>query len=148
MNLCSRRKNKLLGFLFGTDRKFLAYIIGWQICYAECMPHGFTGPVRNDDVHLLLVPGNDIVRPICNDLIQGPADNPTMDIVDLKQAIQSFTINAAYQHNLDDVTGSLEAGKSAEIVILDHDLESLDVYDIAGVKVVETIFQGKTVYHQ
>ncbi|MGN0362909.1 MAG: amidohydrolase [Bilifractor sp.] len=80
------------------------------------------------------------------DMILGPPEDPTRDIVDFKQAIKSFTINAAYQHNLEDVTGSLEVGKSADIAIIDCNLEKVDVFEICKAKVIETIFKGKSVF--
>ena len=64
----------------------------------------------------------------------------------LEDMIKSFTINNAYALFLDDVTGSIEIGKYADLVILDQDLFSIDPLEIDGVQVRKTIFRGKVVY--
>ena len=61
-------------------------------------------------------------------------------------ALQAHTINAAYQAHLEDITGSIEVGKSAELVVLDSDIETIPVEQIQDIKVLETVFKGKTVF--
>lgn len=68
------------------------------------------------------------------------------DCINLKQAIQAFTINTAYQWHLDDVTGSIEVGKSAELVLIDKDIEATPVTELYSIKVQETVMRGETVY--
>lgn len=66
----------------------------------------------------------------------------------LEEAIQALSINGAYQMMMEKETGSLETGKSADIVLLDSDLERIPVEEIYKVKVVKTIFKGKVVYEK
>lgn len=66
--------------------------------------------------------------------------------VTLIDAIQALTINSAYQNFLEDVTGSIAVGKSAELVLLDCDLEQIPVEQIYDVQVERTYFKGKLVY--
>lgn len=66
----------------------------------------------------------------------------------LEEAVQSITINGAYQMNMERYTGSIEEGKSAELVILDSNLEAIPVETIYKVNVVKTIFKGKVVYEK
>ena len=68
------------------------------------------------------------------------------ECISLREALQAHTINAAYQAHLEDVTGSIEIGKSAELVVLDSDIETAPVDQIQDIKVLETVFMGKTVY--
>ena len=79
-------------------------------------------------------------------IVQGPRDNPTKECVDLQSAVESLTINGAYQCFLEDMTGSIEAGKSAELVVLDCDIEAIPVADIHKIEAEKTIFKGKVVY--
>ncbi len=74
-----------------------------------------------------------------------PATSPE-ECISLREALQAHTINAAYQAHLEDVTGSIEAGKSAELAVLDSDIENTPVEKIQDIKVVETVFKGKTVF--
>lgn len=81
-------------------------------------------------------------------MIAGPDRNPTQDCVDLTEAIKGLTICGAYQNFLEDITGSIEVGKSAELVILDRDLETSNPADIHDTHVLMTIFKGKIVYEK
>ena len=74
-----------------------------------------------------------------------PADMPE-ECISLKEALQAHTINAAYQAHLENVTGSIEVGKSAELVVLDSDIENTPPEHIQDIKVLETVFKGKTVF--
>lgn len=79
-----------------------------------------------------------------------PSTNPTYlqdkNNVSLREMIQMFTINSAWMEFLEDVTGSLEVGKSADFVILDKDLFKIPAQDIELAKVEATFFKGKAIY--
>jgi predicted amidohydrolase YtcJ len=62
------------------------------------------------------------------------------------EALKAITINAAWQYSEQQSKGSLEAGKLADLVILDRNPLTVDPMAIKDVKVVETIKDGKTVY--
>jgi len=60
--------------------------------------------------------------------------------------LRAATINAAYELHQDDATGSLEAGKLADLIVLDRNPLSVPAEDIAKVKVLETVVGGAVVY--
>jgi ketosteroid isomerase-like protein len=60
--------------------------------------------------------------------------------------LRAATIDAAYELHQDDVTGSLEVGKFADIVAIDRNPLKISAEDIANVRVLETIVGGTTVY--
>ena len=62
------------------------------------------------------------------------------------EALKAITLNAAYQYAEENSKGSLEPGKLADLVILDHNPLKVDPVAIKDIKVVETIKEGKTVY--
>ena len=66
--------------------------------------------------------------------------------VSLETAIRAATINAAYNVNLSDQVGTLEAGKKADLVVLGENLFDIDPNDIGEVNVVYTMMGGKVVY--
>ena len=68
------------------------------------------------------------------------------ECIGLKQALQAHTINAAYQAHLENTTGSIEVGKSAELIVLDSDIETIPTQQIQDIKILETVFKGKTVF--
>lgn len=81
-----------------------------------------------------------------------PPDEPDLEPLlpkerlDLPAALDAFTIGAAYVNRLDRQTGSIEAGKLADIAVLDRDLFALDAGDIGDARVVLTVVDGQPVY--
>jgi len=66
--------------------------------------------------------------------------------INLEQAIEAYTINAAQLNLLDETTGSIEVGKSADLVALNQNLFEISVSDISETKVLMTMFDGEIVY--
>ena len=62
------------------------------------------------------------------------------------EAIKAVTINGAYQYFEEDKKGSIEAGKLADLVILDKNPLTVDPQNIENIKVVETIKEGNTIF--
>jgi predicted amidohydrolase YtcJ len=60
--------------------------------------------------------------------------------------LRAATINAAYELHQDDSTGSLEAGKLADLIVLDRNPLSIPAEEIARTKVIETVVGGEVVY--
>ncbi|MDV3455981.1 amidohydrolase [Sphingomonas sp. HF-S4] len=68
------------------------------------------------------------------------------EAVTLEQALRSYTLNVAYVNHLEKLTGSIVAGKSADIIVLDKDLFRIPVQQIHQTKVLLTLFQGRAVF--
>ncbi len=62
------------------------------------------------------------------------------------ESLKAITINAAEQYQEEKTKGTLEAGKLADLVILDKNPLKVDPMAIKDVKVVETVKEGKTIY--
>jgi predicted amidohydrolase YtcJ len=60
--------------------------------------------------------------------------------------LRAATIDAAYELYEDDVTGSVQVGKFADLIVLDRDPLKIPAEDIANVQVLETVVGGRTVY--
>jgi predicted amidohydrolase YtcJ len=60
--------------------------------------------------------------------------------------LRAATINAAYELHQDDVAGSLEVGKFADLIVLDRNPLSVPAEEIAGTRVLETVVGGEVVY--
>jgi predicted amidohydrolase YtcJ len=66
--------------------------------------------------------------------------------IDLRDALAAFTLNAAYVNFQDDRTGSIEEGKLADLVVLDHNLFAMPPDQISNARVVLTLLGGKPVW--
>jgi predicted amidohydrolase YtcJ len=64
------------------------------------------------------------------------------------EALKAMTINVAQQYGEQASKGSLEAGKQADLVILDQNPLKVEPIKIKDIKVVETIKEGKTIYQR
>lgn len=60
--------------------------------------------------------------------------------------LRAVTINAAYELHQDDVTGSLEVGKFADLIVLDRNPLSVPPEEIAATRVLETVVGGEVAY--
>ncbi len=66
--------------------------------------------------------------------------------ISVDQAIRAQTLDAAWQLFADDVTGSLEVGKYADMVVLSADPRAVPPEDIADLEVRSTYLAGRRVY--
>lgn len=66
--------------------------------------------------------------------------------VDLETALRAYTINNAWAAGEEEIKGSLEPGKLADIVVVDRDLFSLDPAMLKNCRVLYTIVGGQVVY--
>ena len=64
----------------------------------------------------------------------------------LEELIEIYTINVAWSLRVEDVTGSIEKGKFADMIILNHNLFEIPITDIHKTEVQQTIFKGEVVY--
>jgi predicted amidohydrolase YtcJ len=62
------------------------------------------------------------------------------------QAVEGYTIDAAYAGHLEKTEGSLETGKVADVIMIDRNIFEVDPHTIDQTKVVLTIVGGKIVY--
>lgn len=66
--------------------------------------------------------------------------------VTLEEMIKVTTINGAYSIFTDDVSGSIEVGKYADMIVIDQNIFEVPVEEIYKTKVLLTVFEGKEVY--
>lgn len=71
---------------------------------------------------------------------------PAERIKDIEVLLDSFTRDGAYANFLENTAGSIEVGKSADLVVLDADLTKIRPRKIVDTRVLMTLFQGKVVW--
>jgi predicted amidohydrolase YtcJ len=64
----------------------------------------------------------------------------------LQDMVDAYTINAASALKQERTTGSLEAGKRGDFIVLDRDIFSIDAFDLHNTQVTATYLDGREVY--
>jgi len=75
----------------------------------------------------------------------GEPYNP-VNTLTLTELLSAWTSGGANNLGLDQMTGTLEVGKKADIAVLDYDLFTLPLKDMRKAKVCMTLVDGKIVY--
>jgi predicted amidohydrolase YtcJ len=68
------------------------------------------------------------------------------EAIDLTTALAAFTNGSAWVNHLDQETGSIEAGKLADLVVLDRDLAHSDPRTLGDARVLLTLIEGVAVH--
>ncbi|MCB1444942.1 MAG: amidohydrolase [Rhizobiaceae bacterium] len=66
--------------------------------------------------------------------------------IDLATAIRIYTLNSATAMGIDSITGSIEPGKSADIIVLDRNVFEIAPDQIADTLITTTYFEGRVVH--
>jgi len=66
--------------------------------------------------------------------------------ISVEEAIKGYTMNAAYAEFSEKEKGSIEAGKLADLVVLDRSLFKIKPEDIRSTQVLMTIVDGKIIF--
>ena len=108
----------------------IAFGSDWAVSSANPLPqietavmrHEAEGPVATDDTWL------------------------PHETIDLQTALAAFTINAAYVNGIDDVSGSIEVGKLADMIVLNRNIFDIPAAEISEIQVLLTLFGGEPVH--
>ncbi|HJS74526.1 MAG TPA: amidohydrolase, partial [Vicinamibacteria bacterium] len=76
---------------------------------------------------------------------EGPAWIPE-ELVDIDTILAAYTRGGAYLQHQENETGSLEVGKSADLLVLEENLFEIPKTEIHGVKVLLTLLEGKEIF--
>ena len=63
-----------------------------------------------------------------------------------KAVLRAITLNSSYELHQDELTGSIEVGKLADLIVLDRNVLKVPAEDIANTKVLQTVVGGQVVY--
>ena len=66
--------------------------------------------------------------------------------ISLADAIKGYTLNAAFAGHRERTEGSLEPGKTADLIVISQDLFNIDPHKIGETKVLLTMVGGRVVY--
>lgn len=66
--------------------------------------------------------------------------------ITLAEALKAYTYGSAYAEGKEDIIGTLEEGKLADIIVLDRNLFAVKPAELLDAKVVMTMYDGKIIY--
>jgi predicted amidohydrolase YtcJ len=128
---------------------------GWQYPFGSLVRAGATLAMGSDwsvssanpleEIHVA------VNRTAFPEAVHAPNDRAVTDPflpderLDLPTALAAFTMGSAYVNHLDDVSGSIEVGKRADLVVLDRNLFAHPPEEIHAAKVQLTLVDGQRV---
>lgn len=68
--------------------------------------------------------------------------------ISVEDAIKCYTVNSAYASFEENIKGTIETGKLADLIILSDDILTIDPNKIKDAKVEMTLFDGKFIYNK
>jgi len=68
--------------------------------------------------------------------------------ISVEDAIRCYTINSAYASFEENIKGSIEVGKLADLVVLSENILEIDPVRIKDVEIEMTVFDGKIIYQK
>ena len=66
--------------------------------------------------------------------------------ITLEQALKIFTLDGAKAYRLEELTGSIEVGKSADLIVLNQNLFEVPIESVSETMIDQTFFEGKVVF--
>lgn len=72
----------------------------------------------------------------------------TKECMTLNEMLRAMTLNGAFMTDEDDIKGSIEPGKLADVIILDRNLDETEVEELKNVEVLKTIVDGNIVFER
>jgi predicted amidohydrolase YtcJ len=68
------------------------------------------------------------------------------ETVDLRTILAAYTLGGAYAAGEENSNGTLEVGKSADLIVLDRNLYRIPVTEIHSARVLLTVLEGREVF--
>jgi len=136
-------------FTYTLEGRYAENLDGWRLQHnnplRSPMDHGITVAISSDILPIGPMVGlyAAVTRKGMTGEVYGPDEAITM-----QEAIRGYTILGAYLNREENVKGSLEPGKYADMIVLSDDLLTIDPERIMDVTVEQTYINGELVYQQ
>ncbi len=140
----------LIGHLYYWGDAFVRHIVGRDKAQlldpvGGARRRGLRATVHSDYTVTDFEPFREIQTQVTRETRVGGRLNPE-EAVGAELAVRAKTVDAAWQTHCDQVAGSIEVGKLADLVVLDQDPTAVDASAIANTRVLRTLVGGETVF--
>jgi predicted amidohydrolase YtcJ len=124
---------------FGQDRLIYAYPL------RSLLERGIRTPLSSDAPVIDPNPIHGIYFAVTRKTESGQIISPN-EAVSVLQAIRAYTIDGAYASHEEDIKGSIETGKLADLIVLSHNILDTPKEEILQISVDLTMIDGRIVY--
>ena len=136
-------------FTYTLEGRYAANLDGWRLNHnnplRSPMEHGVTVAISSDILPIGPMVG--LYAAVTRKGMSGQVYGPD-EIITIEEAIRAYTLTGAYLNFEEDVKGSLEPGKFADMIVLSDDVLTIDPKHIMDIEVEQTYINGKLVYEK
>ncbi len=134
-------------FTYTLEGRYSEYLDGWRLQHnnplRSPMDHGVTVAISSDILPIGPMVG--IYAAVTRRGMTGTVYGPD-EAISREEAIRGYTATGAYLNFEEDVKGSLEAGKFADMIVLSEDILTAPEDQIMDIEVEQTYVDGKLVF--
>jgi predicted amidohydrolase YtcJ len=140
-----------IGYMYGIGDDYVENFgperVRWLHPHRTMQEMGITAGGNNDYAVTDYGPMVQIYEAVVRKTMTGQLVSPE-ESIGVMDAIRVYTWNGAYIGKEEDIKGSIEPGKLADMVVLDRDILSVPHEEIKDIQVITTIVDGKIVYQR
>ena len=134
-------------FTYTLEGRYVANLDGWRLEHnnplRSPMDHGIHVAISSDILPIGPLVG--IYAAVTRKGMSGRVFGAD-EAISIEEAIAGYTIKGAYLGFEEDIKGSLEPGKLADMVVLSDDILTIDPEEIMDIEIEETYVGGELVY--
>jgi hypothetical protein len=136
-------------FTYTLEGRYVANLDGWRLEHnnpiRSPMDHGIHVAISSDILPIGPLVG--IYAAVTRKGMSGRVFGAD-EAISIEEAVQGYTIKGAYIGFEEDIKGSLEPGKLADMIVLSDDILTIDVEEIMDIEIEQTYVNGELVYQQ
>lgn len=140
-----------VGFIYSIGDSYLKNLGGKRaervFPHASFKKYGITAPGNSDMPVCHGNPFYGIYTAVTRKTIGGQQLG-TKEAISVQDAIQSYTVDAAYSGFDEEIIGSLSIGKYADLIVLSEDPFTIHSDQLKDIKVLLTMIEGETVFQR
>ncbi|GJM14673.1 MAG: amidohydrolase [Pseudohongiella sp.] len=134
-------------FTYTLEGRYVANLDGWRLEHnnpvRSPMDHGIHVAISSDILPIGPMVG--IYAAVTRKGMSGRVFGPD-EAITIEEAIQGYTIKGAYLGFEEDIKGSLEPGKLADMIVLSDDILTVDPEEIMDIEIEQTYVGGELVF--